>query len=96
MCAVNAVLGNLLGVVLTPYLLLRLVGSAGSLSALDTLRKLATRVVLPLLAGQLLRTPLQRARVLAGRKKVCCPPRGAAASASWSPARTYHHRRGRR
>ena len=55
MRAVNAVLGNLLGVILTPYLLLRLVGSAGALSAVDTLQKLATRVLLPLLVGQSLR-----------------------------------------
>jgi len=66
----NAVLGNLLGVLLTPYLLLKLVGSAGALSAADTLQKLATRVLLPLLVGQLLRPPLQGAGVLAGRRKL--------------------------
>jgi len=64
------VLGNLLGVLLTPYLLLKLVGSAGALSAADTLQKLATRVLLPLLVGQLLRPPLQGAGVLAGRRKL--------------------------
>ena len=72
--AVNAVLGNLLGVVLTPYLLLRLVGTAGALSAIETLQKLATRVVLPLVAGQLLRVPLSRkgsgASFLAQKKKL--------------------------
>ena len=67
---VNAVLGNLLGVVLTPYLLLRLVGTAGALSAIETLQKLATRVVLPLTVGQLLRSPLSKAGVLAGKKKM--------------------------
>ena len=67
---VNAVLGNLLGVVLTPYLLLRLVGTAGALSAIETLQKLATRVVLPLTVGQLLRSPLSNAGVLAGKKKM--------------------------
>ena len=66
---VNAVLGNLLGVVLTPYLL-RLVGTAGALSAIETLQKLATRVVLPLTVGQLLRSPLSKAGVLAGKKKM--------------------------
>ena len=66
--AVNAVLGNLLGVILTPYLLLRLVGSAGALSAVDTLQKLATRVLLPLLVGQSLRPPMQK--LIAGRKKL--------------------------
>ena len=64
------VLGNLLGVLLTPYLLLKLVGAAGALSAADTLQKLATRVLLPLLVGQLLRPPLQGAGVLAGRRKL--------------------------
>ena len=41
---------------------------AGSVSALDTLRKLATRVLLPLLAGQLLRSPLKS--FIAGKKKM--------------------------
>ena len=67
---VNAALGNLLGVVLTPYLLLRLVGTAGALSAIETLQKLATRVVLPLTVGQLLRSPLSNAGILAGKKKM--------------------------
>jgi len=66
----NAVLGNLLGVVITPFVLLRLVGTSGALSALDTLQKLATRVLCPLVIGQLLRPPLQRAGLLAGRKKM--------------------------
>lgn len=68
-CVVNAVLGNLLGVVLTPYVLLRLVGTSGALSAADTLRKIATRVLLPLALGQLLRPPLQGTGWLAGKKK---------------------------
>ena len=70
MAAVNAVLGNLLGVVLTPYVLLKLVGTTGALSAADTLRKIATRVLLPLCVGQVLRPPLQSAGLLAGRKKL--------------------------
>ena len=65
----NAVLGNLLGVVLTPYLLLKLVGTSSALSALDTLQKLSAKVLLPLLVGQLLRSPLQARGVLAGRSK---------------------------
>jgi len=65
----NAVLGNVLGVFLTPYLLLRLVGTSGTVSALATLQKLATKVLLPLMAGQLLRPLLLRRGVLTGRKK---------------------------
>lgn len=65
----NAVLGNLLGVVLTPYLLLRFVGTSGALSALDTLQKLASKVLLPLVIGQLLRGPVQKMGALAGKSK---------------------------
>ena len=51
----NAVLGNVFGVVVTPLLLLALVGRTGAISISDTLRKLAAKVLLPLLAGQLCR-----------------------------------------
>ena len=42
---------------------------AGTVSALATLQKLATKVLLPLMAGQLLRPLLLRRGVLTGRKK---------------------------
>ncbi len=65
----NAVLGNFLGVVVTPFSLLLLLGSTGTVSALDTLRKLSAKVLLPIFAGQLLRrTPL--AAPLTRRKKL--------------------------
>ena len=66
----NAVLGNLLGVLLTPAVLLRLVGTRGTLSAADTLQKLTTKVLLPLMVGQLLRPWLTRHGWLQGRKKL--------------------------
>lgn len=65
----NAVLGNLLGVFLTPYLLLKVVGASGALSVLDTLQKLATKVLLPLIVGQVLRPPLLKQGVLSGGSK---------------------------
>lgn len=65
----NAVLGNLLGVVLTPYLLLRLVGAQAGISVVDTLVKLGQKVVLPLLIGQVLRPPLLKQGVLSGGSK---------------------------
>jgi len=51
----NAVVGNVLGVVLTPWLVVRLVGAHGAIAGVDVLKKLTQKVVLPLLAGQLLR-----------------------------------------
>ena len=65
----NAVLGNLLGVFLTPYLLLKFVGASDALSVLDTLQKLATKVLLPLFVGQVLRPPLLKQGVLSGGSK---------------------------
>jgi len=52
----NAVLGNLFGVVLTPALLVFLVGRTGTISILDTLKKLMAKVLLPLFCGQILRS----------------------------------------
>ena len=46
------------------------VGSSGAVSAVDTLRKLATKVLLPLAIGQAMRRPLQSRGLLAGRKKL--------------------------
>lgn len=57
----NAVVGNLVGVVWSPIIIYYLLGGAGSaaggsgLSLLDTLTKLGSVVLVPLLAGQLLR-----------------------------------------
>jgi len=66
----NAVLGNILGVLLTPALLLTLVGTSGALSVVETLQKLSTKVVLPLVIGQLLRPALNKSGVLTRRKKL--------------------------
>ncbi|CAM9509335.1 unnamed protein product, partial [Sphacelaria rigidula] len=60
--AFNAVLGNLLGVVVTPALLLLLVGKRLDMapSLLATFQKLGVKVVLPLAVGQLARfTPVR-------------------------------------
>ena len=65
----NAVIGNLLGVFVTPLLLLALLGSSGTISVADTMMKLAKKVVLPLIAGQLLRPVL--GKVVAANKKAC-------------------------
>ncbi|CAN0101123.1 unnamed protein product, partial [Laminaria digitata] len=61
--AFNAVLGNLLGVIVTPALLLLLIGRRLDMapSLLATFRKLGVKVVLPLALGQLARfTPLRK------------------------------------
>ncbi|CAM9231931.1 unnamed protein product [Ectocarpus sp. 13 AM-2016] len=61
--AFNAVLGNLLGVVITPALLLLLLGRRLDMapSLLATFKKLGIKVVLPLALGQLARfTPLRK------------------------------------
>ncbi|CAM9150685.1 unnamed protein product [Scytosiphon promiscuus] len=61
--AFNAVLGNLLGVVVTPALLLMLLGRRLDMapSLLTTFKKLGIKVVLPLALGQLARfTPLRK------------------------------------
>jgi sodium/bile acid cotransporter 7 len=65
----NAVLGQLLGVVLVPPLLLHLVGTSGATSAIETLRKLGSKVLLPLLVGQALRCT-SLGSILTGRKKI--------------------------
>ncbi|CAN0335765.1 unnamed protein product, partial [Discosporangium mesarthrocarpum] len=55
--AFNAVLGNLLGLVLTPLLILMLMGQRSETSPklLGTLNKLGLKVVLPVVLGQLAR-----------------------------------------
>ncbi|CAM9247825.1 unnamed protein product, partial [Hapterophycus canaliculatus] len=61
--AFNAVLGNLLGVVVTPALLLMLLGRRLDMapSLLTTFKRLGIKVVLPLALGQLARfTPLRK------------------------------------
>eukprot|EP00752_Nemacystus_decipiens_P003115 g2885.t1 len=63
--AFNAVLGNLLGVVVTPALLLLFLGRRLDMapSLLATFKKLGIKVVLPLALGQLARlTPLRKLR----------------------------------
>lgn len=51
----NAVLGNLLGVILTPTAVLLLLERTSSISVVDTLWKLVAKVLLPIICGQLLR-----------------------------------------
>ena len=55
---VNAVLGNLLGLVLTPLALLLLIGRSAEIPLLPVLRELALLVLLPFAVGQLLRLRL--------------------------------------
>ena len=64
----NAVIGNILGVLVTPPLLLWLLGASSKLSVLDATIKLTKKVILPLIAGQCLRPLL--AQGLKGRKKL--------------------------
>lgn len=66
----NAVVGNVLGVVLTPWLVVRLVGAHGTIAAADVLKKLTQKVVLPLVAGQLLRRLPSAAGLIKERKKL--------------------------
>jgi len=56
---VNASLGNLLGVVVTPLWLLLLVGTTGNIDVPAVVVKLGLLVVLPVLVGQLLQWPLR-------------------------------------
>lgn len=58
----NAVLGNVLGVFVTPALLLWFLGARIELPLLSMLGKLSTKVVLPVLVGQVLRLVAPRLR----------------------------------
>ena len=64
----NAVIGNILGVLVTPPLLLLLLGASSQISVLDATIKLTKKVIVPLVAGQLLRPAI--ADQLKGRKKL--------------------------
>jgi len=57
---VNATLGNLLGVVITPLWILLLLGEAATFDLAPVLLKLGGLVLLPVLLGQLVQVPLQR------------------------------------
>jgi len=50
----NAVLGNLIGVFVTPALLLLLVGKTGAISSAATFKKLSYKVLVPVFTGQVL------------------------------------------
>ncbi len=52
---VNATAGNLLGIIVTPTLLLLMLGTAGQVDAVAVFQKLLFMVVLPMAAGQLIR-----------------------------------------
>lgn len=54
----NAVIGNVLGVVVTPPLLLLLLGASADISIVDAMTKLTKKVVVPLVVGQLVRPAL--------------------------------------
>ena len=54
----NAVIGNVLGVVVTPPLLLLLLGASADISIVDAMTKLTKKVVVPLVVGQLVRPSL--------------------------------------
>lgn len=51
----NAVLGNVLGIFVTPVMLLVLLGRTGAIPVASAMRSLALKVLLPLTIGQLLR-----------------------------------------
>eukprot|EP01041_Mallomonas_annulata_P004296 gene4296-8540_t len=55
----NAIFANTLGVFLTPLLAVFMIGAGGGVSLVQTLKKLGTIVILPMIIGQLLRyTPI--------------------------------------
>ena len=54
----NAVIGNVLGVVVTPPLLLLLLGASVDISIVDAMTKLTKKVIVPLVVGQLVRPAL--------------------------------------
>ncbi|MBA3708805.1 MAG: bile acid:sodium symporter [Planctomycetes bacterium] len=56
----NSTIGNLLGIVLTPLLVLAVTGRHATLPAHVIFTQLATMVVLPLVIGQLVRAPLEQ------------------------------------
>jgi sodium/bile acid cotransporter 7 len=56
----NAVISNLIGIFLTPLLLLHFFGKSIELPFLDLVKKLCSKVLLPVAVGQALRmTPLE-------------------------------------
>ena len=63
----NAVIGNVLGVVATPLMVLLLLGASSQISLVDAMAKLSKKVILPLVIGQMLR-PLV-AKTIQGRKQ---------------------------
>ncbi len=65
----NAVLGNLLGIVVSPLLLFVMVGQSGAVPVVAAIRSILIKVLLPLLAGQLLRQPAAVRAALPERKK---------------------------
>jgi sodium/bile acid cotransporter 7 len=65
----NAVLGNLLGIFVTPFMLLLLLGRTGAVPIAAAMRSLALKVLLPLTVGQLLRrAPAVRDTASANKK----------------------------
>lgn len=65
----NAVLGNLLGIFVTPFMLLLLLGRTGAVPIAAAIQSLALKVLLPLTIGQLLRrVPAVRSITAANKK----------------------------
>lgn len=50
---INATMGNFLGVLVTPFLILLFLGSKGQVDLVDTIKKLSLMVLVPLVVGQL-------------------------------------------
>ena len=66
----NAVIGNLLGVFVTPALLLYLLGRESTIAFVAVFSKLCLKVLLPLCVGQLLRPVIGKATLAANKKKL--------------------------
>jgi len=65
----NAAAGNILGTVITPLWLFHLFGTSVQISLGDALLKLGSRVLLPVLIGQVLRAMSENVRQFAAKRK---------------------------
>jgi len=66
----NAAFGNMVGIFLSPVLILMYLGSKGSVDLLDVFVKLTLRVLLPIVVGQILRKFVPAVRAYADKRKV--------------------------
>jgi sodium/bile acid cotransporter 7 len=67
----NSTFGNILGIFLSPALIVGYLGSSSNIAVVDILYKLALRVVLPLAVGQLLQNVSPPVVAFAAKHKMC-------------------------